>query len=379
MLELSNIPQGASELIANNIYDCFRNNRLTTRLQEGKLDLFIRFGDGSKLGPAYVERNPLHSIWCQMLGVVNNLNRHHGGSENVFGQTVNFLQIYSPQIGKAFANANGANDSMFGLTPTESLSTPLLEEIERINMVFFGLSKYYQRHKNSEVKVENLFMAFKDCSLELLQRYRYFFNHPVQMQAQLYPVDNVERQDAQVIPTEKGSDSKPTISRFMQKVLKSIIVISHYMVTTLVILTEANIILKESDEKWPFGNTIVYPDMQVPLTESTSFGTLVECINTGTSMLTQAQKEHQVPELASFIQGCAVLLTSQVALWVAKPEMQQEMRLEIGQETVTDIVDCLVKTESALKKLNTTTDNLQSKIKLIQTLQVFLGNRYYRK
>ncbi|KAI7893866.1 nucleoporin subcomplex protein binding to Pom34-domain-containing protein [Mucor mucedo] len=379
LLELSNIPQGANELILNNIYDCFRNNRLTTRLQEGKLDLFIRFGDGSKVGPAYVERNPLHNIWCQMLGIVNNLNRHHGASQNVFNETVNFLQIYSPQIGKAFANANGANDSMFGLIPNESLSTPLLEEIERINMVFFGLSKHYQRHRLSEIKVENLFMAFKDCSLDLLHRYRYFFNHPVQMQAQLYPVDNIERQDAQVIPADKDSESKPTTSRFMQQVLKSLVVISHYMVTTLVILTEANVILKERDDKWPFGNTIVYPDMQIPISKSTSFGTLVECITAGTSMLTQAQKDHQAPELANFIQSCAVLLTSQVALWVTKPEMQQDMRMEIGQESVTDIVDCLVKTEAALKKLNTTTNNLESKIKLIQTLQVFLGNRYYRK
>lgn len=317
-----------------------------------------------------------------MLGVVNNLNRHLGGAESVFAQTVNFLQIYSPQIGKAFANANGANDSIFGLTPSESLSSPLLEEIERINMVFFSLSKYFQRHKHSKINAENLFMSFKDCSLHLLQRYRYFFNHPVHMQAQLYPVDNVERQDAQVIaPADKNSESKPVISRFMRKVLKSTITISHYMVTTLIILTEANVVLKERDDKWPFGNTIVYPDMHISVGDITSFGTLVECINTGTSMLTQAQnsKEHPVPELLSFVQGCAVLLASQAALWVSKPEINTELRMEIGQETVTEIVDCLVKTESALNKLNVTSNNLGSKIKLIQTLQAFLGNRYYRK
>ncbi|KAG2230217.1 hypothetical protein INT48_002087 [Thamnidium elegans] len=381
LLELSNIPRGANELVSRNIYDSLTNNRLTTRLQQGSLDLFIRFGDKSKNGPAYVERNPLHTIWCQMLGVVNNLNRHLGQSESVFAKTVNFLQIYSPQIGKAYGNANGANDAMFGLTPSESLSTPVLEEIERINMVFFGLSKHFQKHKSSELSVNNLLLSFKDCSLRLLQRYHYFFTHPSHMQAQLYPVDNVERQEVQTFSTaDKNSETAQT-SKFMQKILRSIMINSHYMLTTLIILTEANIVMTSNDSKWPFGNTIIYPDMRVTTDDEASFGTLVEYMGAGVTMLSQWQdsKEYSMKEVLDFIQDCGLLLTSQIALWIAKPTIKDEIRMDIAQDNMTDIVDSLGKAESTLKKLNSTSNPLESRIKLIQTLQAFLGNRYYGK
>lgn len=379
---MSNIPRGADELVNHNIYDSLTNNSLTARLQQGNLDLFIRFGDKSKNGPTYVERNPLHAIWCQMLGVVNNLNRLLGGSESVFAKTSSFLQIYGPQIGKAFNNANGANDPVFGLIPSESLSSPLLEEIERINMVFFGLSKHFQKHKNSEINVDNLLVSFKDCSLLLLQRYHYYYTHPSHMQAQLYPVDNIERQELQkLITVDKNLEVAPTTNRFMQKILKSTMTISHYMITTLIILTEAKIVITNNDSKWPFGNTIIYPDMRVPVGESASFGTLVQCINAGITMLSQPQnvKEYYSKEILDLIQDCSVLLTSQVALWIAKPDIKDETRMGIAQDNMTEIVDNLVKVESTLKKLSTASSPLESRIKLIQTLQAFLGNRYYGK
>lgn len=380
LLELSNIPRGADELVRRHIFASFTNNCLTQRLQEGTLDLFIRFGDGSKDGPAYVERNPLHVIWCQMLGVVSNLNRHLGASDGVFDKTSNFLQIYGPQIGKAFANANGANDSMFGLTPSKSLSTPLLEEIDRINMVFFGLANHFQKNKASNPDIDNLFVSFKDCSLFLLQRYLYFFTHPSHMQAQLYPVDNVERQQAQTMITDKDSAS-PSSSRFMQRILKITMALSHSIITTLIILTEADLVLTENDTKWPFGNTIIYPDMRVMVKETATFGTLIEIVNASIAMLSQGQqmKDALAKELLDLIDDCALLLTTQAALWIAKPDISDEIRIEIAQESMSDIVDSVAKVETSLKKLDMSSHNLESRIKLIQTLQIFLGKRFYQK
>jgi hypothetical protein len=385
LLELSNIPRGAVELVSRNIFDSFCNNSLTARLQEGGLGLFTRFGDAKQNGPSYVERNPLHSIWCQMLGVVNNINRHCGRTRKVFEKTANFMHIYSPQIGKAFDIAYSANDTLFGLNPSESLSTPLLEEIERINMIFFGLSKHFREHLVSDPYIDRLFVSFKDCSLILLQRYLNFFTHPSQMQAQLYPVDNVERQlnqtfvTAETKSTETTSTAKP--SKLMLKTLKSILTITHYMLTSLIILTDASVVLTQLDHKWPFGNTIIHPDMRVATLGRATFGTLTEFMNTGAAMFSQWQnsKDYPASELLDVVQDCSLLLTTQIALWIASPNVTDDERMEIAQDSMNDIVESISKVESTLKKMNGAGHNFESKIKLIQTLQSFLGNRYYKK
>lgn len=385
LLALSNIPKAATALVNQCIFESLFQNMLTPRLQRGELQLFIRFGNSNssnsnKNTPVYVERNPLHFIWCQMLGVVNNLMRTIGSEGTVLLNTVNFMQMYGPQIGTAFNDANGANDSIFGLTPSESLSSPLLEEIERINMIFFNISKYLDRLPNV---ANNLFVSFKDCSLFLLQRYLYFFTHPSHMQAQLYPVDNVERQQAHTFITT--SKEQQRTSQLMQKTLKSILTITHTMLTTLIILTNTDIVLTAPDVEWPFGNTIIYPEMRVTTGESASFGTLMECISNCIEKITQWQPEedvdYPVQPLLEVVKDCALLLTTQAALWIAKPNISDEMRVEIAQENVTDIMECITKVDISLTKLQESNSkfNVKSKLKLIQLLKSFLATRYYEQ
>ncbi|RCI04708.1 hypothetical protein CU098_007304 [Rhizopus stolonifer] len=363
LLALSNIPKAAEQLVKENLFSSLCNNSLTPRLQRGTLDLFIRFGDGSNTSPAFVERNPLHFNWCQMLGVVSNLMRTMGKSETVLQNTVNLIQMYGPQIGTAYNNANGAKDSIFGFTPSESLSTPLLEEMERINTIFFGLSKCLERLPNI---ADNLFISFKDCSLHLLQRYHYFYTHPSHMQAQLYPVDNIERQQAQTVP--------PKSSVLMNKIIKTTLTISHTMLSSLIALTQADIIMTTSDVQWPFGNTIINPDSRVITGEIASFGTLMEYINVCLVMMNQWQEEDKasIGEFIHVIQDCALVLTTQVALWVAKPDISEEMRLEIAQPMITDIAE-------TLNKISTSFAKQQKPLGLIHFLQAFLANRFFEK
>jgi hypothetical protein len=382
LLALSNIPKAATALVSQCVFESLFQNVLTPRLQRGELDLFIRFGTNTntnKNAPAYVERNPLHFIWCQMLGVVNNLMRTVGREGAVLLSAVNFMQMYGPQIGTAFNNANGANDSIFGLTPSESLSSPLLEEIERINMIFFNISKYLDRLPNI---ANNLFVSFKDCSLFLLQRYLYFFTHPSHMQAQLYPADNVERQQAK---TFVFTAKEQRISHLMRKTLESILTITHTMLSTLITLTNTDIVLTTADVEWPFGNTIIYPEMRVTTGESASFGTLMECISNCMEKVAQWQQEEQeeypVEPLLEVIKDCALLLTTQAALWISKPNISDEVRVEIAQENITDIMECMTKVGTLLAKLQESNSkfNVKSKLKLIQLLKSFLAERYYEQ
>ncbi|CAO3689154.1 unnamed protein product [Rhizopus stolonifer] len=361
LLTLSNIPNAAEQLINCHFFDHLTNNSLTTHLQQGSLDLFIRFGDKSKNEPSYVERNPLHFAWCQTLGVISNLLRTVGSSQLVLNNVVNVLQICGPQIGKAFEKANTRIDSLFALVPLESLSTPLLEELECINAVFYGLSKHLSHIPNIAT---SLLTSYKDSSLLLLQRYLYFFTHPSHMKAHLYRTDSTE-----------------TIEQFMQKTLKSILTITHCMMTTLTILSSADIVLTAPDVEWPFGNAIIYPDMRASTDATASFGTLVECINAGIAMVNQYQDLQDKPlqQALNVIQSCSLMLTSQAALWIAKPDITDEMRMRIVTDNIMDIAEALSKVASTLEKLaeKKIVADIRSRTKLIYMLQTFVNNRYF--
>lgn len=364
--------------------------------------MFIRFGDGSKNGPNHVEHNPLHSVWCQLLNVMDNLMGFVGSNELVLRYTVSLMQMYGPQIGTAFNNANGANDSIFGLTASESLSTPLLEEIDRINRLFFRLSQYLERLPNV---ANNLFISYKDCSLFLLQRYLYFYTHPSHMQAQLYPIDNVERQQAQTFVSAKSTSTasttassslstalsstapttsneneespKPQTSQLMQKIIKTTLEITHHMLTTLIALTNTDVVLTRRDIEWPFGNTIIHPDLRVTVGETSSFGTLIELINVCLVMHEVKESPHR--QLLDVLQDCAVLLTTQATLWIAKPDITDDTRSELAQENVLDIAEVLNKASTSLTKLETSLKDYKIKEKLntISYLQAFFGKRFF--
>ncbi|KAI7903512.1 nucleoporin subcomplex protein binding to Pom34-domain-containing protein [Cokeromyces recurvatus] len=394
LLALSNIPKAAEKLVKHSIFDSLCNNLLSTQLQQGALDLFIRFGDSNKNGPNYVERNPLHLIWCQILAVVNNIIRTIGNSEIVLQNTINFIQMYGPQISRAFKNAEGANDSIFGLSATESLASPLLEEIERITMIFFGLAKYLERLPNTAT---GLFWAFKECSLTTLQRFLYFFTHPSHMQAQLYPVDNIERQQAHTFVSPESEDTTPSllttsdnksesklrISQLMQKIIKSTMIIIHYMLSTLIVITHTDVVLTSNVTEWPFGNAFLYPDMRMTVSTKASLGTLTECMNVCIMMIGQWQdiKDYPIQELLDVVQDCALLLTTQIALWVTKPDLSAETRVEIAQENILDITESINKIGTSLSKLqeDKKLKNIKPKLKLIHMLQNFLGDRYFEK
>ncbi|KAI8891376.1 hypothetical protein K501DRAFT_235425 [Backusella circina FSU 941] len=384
LLLLSNIPEAAKQLVNGGLFVSFCNNSLTSRLQQGGLDLFLRFNNGSSDNKTLlVERNPLHSIWCQMLGVISNVMRTLGGDESILSNTVNFMQVYSAQIGRAFEHANGSNDSIYGFSSAESLSSPSLEEMERISLIFFGLSQNLSHFTQIPT---DLFGSYKDCSLVLLHRYNYHLTHPTQMESQLYPIDNTERELAQVFVGHDGDESqinnKKPQSKLALKILKIILTIAHYTLTSLVIQTNADVILTTPDIEWPFGNTIIYPDMRNNQENGCSFGTLIEYINQGSNMVNtwmMNENEYPIQSLLDVVQDCSILLASQTVLWIAKPDITEEVRMEIASYNVKDIIGSLSKVTSMLKKMDEKTKSVDTKIRvqLVNSLQNFLTLRFF--
>jgi len=167
----------------------------------------------------------------------------------------------------------------------------------------------------------------------------------------------------------------------MQKTVQLTLTITHHMLTTLINLANTDVILTQPDSEWPFGNTIIYPDMRVILGELASFGTLTELMNVCLHMLNQWQDVAHSPnkQLLNVLEDAALLLTTQSLLWIAKPDIEDKTRSEIAQENVLDIAEALNKSTTALTKLESTIKDqkVKEKRKTIHYLQQVLGKRLF--
>jgi hypothetical protein len=115
--------------------------------------------------------------------------------------------------------------------------------------------------------------------------------------------------------------------------------------------------------------------------QSASFGTLVEYISIGVSKIKEWGDDSSYPiqPMLDVIQDCSVLLTSQAALWVAKPGIKDEVRMEIASDNVKDIMDTLIKVEDLLREKDKKDVSVEqkSRFELVKSMQVFLGHRFY--
>ncbi|KAI9488711.1 nucleoporin subcomplex protein binding to Pom34-domain-containing protein [Zychaea mexicana] len=412
LLALSSIPDVAAALVNDGVLELFCNNALSPLLKQGQLDMFLRFGDQA----GYVERNPLHSIWCHMLCVVSNILRSLGSSSNstnrpqltekVFRGTVAFLQVYGTQIDRTFSLVNGGANSLFGLLPSESLSSCLLEEVDRISMIIYNLSRQLERIMSFSA---GIFIPYKNSVLTLLLRFLYFYTHPAHMQAQLYPINETERllaetivspssnepsQQQQASSSSSSSSSSASSSsgaaatttegmqqsRLMRVIVQKTIRIQRNILATFILLTQADLVMTKPEPEWPFGNTIFYPNLRTQ--DTASFATLSEGVTSAVGFIKESKDNTNaiLRELLATVEGSLVLLTTQAALWISKPDMGQEVQREIIDNTLVEITALLTKT---YRNLNATTlpmalkDQKERTLLQIAALKRFLAERYF--
>ncbi|KAI9264143.1 nucleoporin subcomplex protein binding to Pom34-domain-containing protein [Phascolomyces articulosus] len=423
LLALSSTSDSAAALVNEGVIDLFCNNALSPLLKQGGLDMFLRFGDQS----GFVERNPLHIIWCHMLCVISNILQSLGNSnsnqrppqltDKVFRGTVAFLQIYGTQVERTFSLVNGGPNSLFGLLPLESLSSCLLEEVDRLSMIIYNLSRQLDRIMSFSA---GIFISYKNSALTLLQRFLYFFNHPAHMRAQLYPINQKERRLAESIlsspftstnnnnttttTTSSTSPSSFSLSAFstatstkttnttsvdgtehnqlMHLITQKCIHIQRNILATFILLTQANRVVIKPDEEWPFGNAILYPNLRTQ--GSASLGTFMESVNAAMSFFKAYNNDHSNTlvsrELLSIVEGSMVLLTTQVALWINKPDLDQSSRREIIDDCLVEIAESLTKTYNSLNHISVSVTLKEPKEKTMTQLAVlkrFLADRYF--
>ncbi|KAI8141129.1 nucleoporin subcomplex protein binding to Pom34-domain-containing protein [Fennellomyces sp. T-0311] len=376
LLSLSSTSDTAAALVSDGVIELFSNNTLSPLLKQGALDMFLRFGDQT----GFVERNPLHVIWCHMLCVMSNILRSLGNNsrvqltDKVFQGTVALLQIYGSQVDRAFNLAIGVNDTLFGLPPSESLSSCLLEEVDRLSMIIYNLSKQLDRIMSYSASI---FIAYKNSALALLQRFLYFFTHPAHMQAQLYPINDKERQLAELPSPSTETKNSP----LMHLIAKKLFRIQRNILATLVILTQAEVIVTKTEDSWPFGNTIFVPNMRVM--DAPSFGVLMEGVNAAIGFIKEYHESDShatVRELLAIVEGSLVLLGTQAALCINKPEVEHEISREVLDDSLVEITTLLSKIYTTLS--NTTIsaslkDQKERTLVQITALKQFLGIRYF--
>lgn len=362
------------------------NNKLSKQLQQGTLDIFVRFHSGTL--DTFVERNPLHNIWCQMLQVVSNMIRstvslNDNRIDDILRKSALFIQKYGNQVDRSFSIANGQNDRrQHGLAPSESLSTALLLELELLTNIFFGLSKYLNNMKSY---ASGIFIAFKNSGLPLIQRYHYFLTHPTHTQAQLFPINQEELRQSTVIENDVGEEDEKC-SVLMKHVTEKTLLILGNILGAMVILTDAETVLLEEDmRKWPFGNTILQPQSTTSSSEGISFGVITEFIETSLHLISirRSDRQEDIDIILNSVEQSIILLTTQIVLWIAKPGLDQEQRNIIASNHLKSLINLLDKIKTSLKKWE---DEKQGNIKLmmilrtqvIDSLTVYLISKYFQ-
>ncbi|CAO3636677.1 unnamed protein product [Cunninghamella blakesleeana] len=371
LITLSNIPQSTLVLLQHDVMHLLCNNKLSKQLQQGALDIFVRFHNGAH--DAFVERNPLHNIWCQMLQVVSNmirstatLNDNDDRVDDSLRKSALFVQKYGNQVDRSFSFANGQNDRrQHGLAPSESLSTALLLELELLTNIFLGLSK---RSNKMKAYASGIFIAFKNSGLPLIQRYHYFLTHPTHTQAQLFPINEEELHQSTMI--ENGSEEEDEKrSVLMKHVTEKTLLILGNILGAMVILTDAETVLLEEDmRKWPFGNTILQPLSTTSSNDGISFGVITEFIETSLHLISihRSGRQEDIDIILHSIEQSTILLTTQIVLWIAKPGLDQEQRNIIASNHLKSLINLLDKIKTSLKKWE---DEKQGNIKLMTILR----------
>ncbi|KAI1296056.1 hypothetical protein EDD11_007615 [Mortierella claussenii] len=252
LLALANVPEMATYLCDAGVMSMLTHNGLTPLIQRGEI---------THLDETHGDRGNWHHAWCMMLATVTGLLRSVGSSDAFLQLLVAFIQLYGNQISK------GLDTSTDG-----SLTSAKLEEMERITMLFYELSKH-------DIRLESLgggevLKAFFDRSLFILQHAVHLFTHPHTMASVIVPITREEHKDK-----EAGNSALSTlIEGKLAAVVRNIL-------SAILAWTDPAVILTKSNLEWPIRKTTIAPITNTPVYEPASIGTMFDLVQYATTSL----------------------------------------------------------------------------------------------
>ncbi|KAF9929842.1 hypothetical protein FBU30_001155 [Linnemannia zychae] len=253
LLSLANIPEMAAYLCEAGIMSMLTHNGLTASLQRGDIEhMNLTHGD----------RGNWHQAWCMYLAIVTNLLRSMSSSDAFMQLLIGFIQLYGNQISKGLDTSTD-----------RPLTSAKLEEMERITMLFYELSKH-------EVRLETLgggevLKAFFDRSLFILQHAVHLFNHPHTLASVIRPVTRSEHK------SHEAKDNK-VLATLIEGKLTSVL---RNILSAILVWTDPALILTKSYLEWPLRKTTIAPISNTPVYEPASIGTMFDLVQYATTSL----------------------------------------------------------------------------------------------
>lgn len=372
LLALANVPLAAERLAVSGIVELLCDNALSPVLQAGQVTPWVDSEIGTNAVPMG-ERSEWHVIWCLMLAVIGSLLRSMYDSEQFLESVTSFVQVYGAQFSRALATSSVEASTLLGRfgpdedgkpTDTGSITTAGLEEIERITVIFFQLSRNAMR----VVPIAGtLLEAFAQRGLALLQHYVYFFTHPAHLTARVSPLGREEKVlMARTVAASTGGDAATmTVPLLVRDVRWRLMGIVRNLLVSFVALTDVTAVLTKSYVNWPFNKAIFVPYPKVALDEPASTGTLTDCVTYGVEQLmawgdlkdamgSEEASRANLKTVLSMIESGLALMATQLALYLYAPGVDARVKRDIVVESLPDLEMALGKTENVLKKLDGT-------------------------
>ncbi|GJJ70026.1 nuclear pore complex protein Nup188 [Entomortierella parvispora] len=257
LLALANVPEMAVYLCDAGVMSMVTHNGLSPLLQQG---------DITHRDAVHGDRGDWHHAWCMILATVTSLLRNMNSSDAFMQLLIGFIQLYGNQISKGLE------------TSTHSpMTSAKLEEMERITMLFYELSK-------SESRLEvlgggELLRAFFDRSLFILQHAVYLFTHPNMMALVVLPITKAEHKSREA---SKDAASQNSLAITIESKLASVI---RNILSAILAWTDPAVIFTKSNLEWPIRKTTIAPISNTPVYEPASIGTMFDLVQYASTSL----------------------------------------------------------------------------------------------
>ncbi|KAK3818723.1 MAG: nucleoporin subcomplex protein binding to Pom34-domain-containing protein [Benniella sp.] len=253
MLALANIPEMAAYLCDAGVMSMLTHNGLTPLLQRGEI---------SHLDEVHGDRGNWHHAWCMMLATVTSLLRSMSTSDAFIQLLIGFIQLYGNQISKGLDTSTD-----------RPLTSAKLEEMERITMLFYELSKHDARIES--LGGTGIIKAYFDRALFILQHAVHLFTHPHALASVILPITREEHKDKEA---GQGSALSTLIEGKMAAVVRNIL-------SAMLVWTEPAVILTKSYIEWPIRKLMFPPTMNTPVYDPASIGTMFDLVQYASTSL----------------------------------------------------------------------------------------------
>ncbi|KAJ7919323.1 nucleoporin subcomplex protein binding to Pom34-domain-containing protein [Mycena leptocephala] len=334
-MTLAGIPSAAERFASEGVLAAYSNNSLSAAISAGMVDV--------TLPELPVQRSPAHSAYCSMLGIISGVVTALGRHNHYFdAEASGLIHLYRRQIDRALSWTIG-----------ESITLPLLEELEQVVNIFYSIAESAPLAPNISDTVANVLHIFSPPALLLLQQLNYAITHPNHLASLLEPITVDERKLLDKDPQSTEPLKRPLVAHLVHRLFR----LSSNIISTLVTISRAYTVLTSDKDDWPVHEALVVPHSKVVLGEPASMGTLLELGNCTLDVLRDLVNRPAGQSLADVgslpgtysldvrqgvstarrnLEALLIYAVTQLAMWLSKPDFDVNSNNDMDMEDQAD-------------------------------------------